>query len=427
MSDFFSVYLDYTADTEAHKIYHRWSVITSIGALLGRSNYIPFGHSRIFPNFFTMLIGDPGARKSSAIKLVNKLISDAGYEHFAATRSSREKFLLDLADVPEEEQIAGSNYGKKNTKEIDLTTENLWGSTVENKDEKEVYIVADEFNEFISSGNIDFYTTLGNLWDWDNENKNYADRVKNSKSVSIYQPMVSILGGNTQENFARAFPPEILGHGFLARLILIHGEHSGRLIAWPEAPDKELSMLIKETFSTILRLGRKKETKITPSAKELLATIYKEWPGMSDTRFRGYATRRYTHLLKLCIITMVACFKEEVDEIVVIYANTMLSAAEAGMPKALGEFGKSKTSDVANKILVTLNSANAPMEAKQLWRLFMKDLDNLSALGNILNGLATAEKVQYIKGAGWLPKKEVIKTNKFVDWSLLSEEERNLL
>lgn len=433
MNDFLSHYLEYTKDTEAHKVYHRWSAITSIGALLGRNSYISFGHSKLYANFYCMLLGEPGARKSSAIKLVKKLIAASGYETFSADRSSREKFLLDLGG---EEDGVGDVVSKAKNGH-DVTDLNLWGSSSSTvggtKEPKECFIVADEFNEFVSAGNIDFYTTLGNLWDWDDENKNYADKVKNTRSVSIYQPTISLLGGNTQENFARAFPPEILGHGFLSRLLLIHGIPSGRKIAFPTTPSEEETTAIISTLSKIRRsvTSNTGELLVESEARKLLEQIYIGAREVNDPRFKGYNTRRYTHLLKLCIITAAVMDSRTLNVNVVLYANTMLSAIEATMPVAIGEFGKSKNSDVAHKILGVLSGARAPISTKQIWTVVHKDLEKLQSLSDLLRNLQEAEKIQHVSGAGgkggWLPKKVVAEEVEFVDWSLLSEEERKML
>jgi hypothetical protein len=105
----------------------------------------------------------------------------------------------------------------------------------------------------------------------------------------------------------------------------------------------------------------------------------------------------------------------------------MLAAIEAKMPESIGEFGKSKNSDVAHKILTVLNAAHAPINAKQLWAVVHKDLERLTSLSELLHNLQAADKVQYIPQRGWLPKKEVAVEVRYVDWSLLTQEERNLL
>ena len=92
-------YFSYVVDTEAPLIFHRWTLLSALGAMLGRQYYFPFGHFKIHPNMYLMLIGNPGSRKTTAIGLARKLLARTGYDTFAAQRTSKEKFLLDLEGV----------------------------------------------------------------------------------------------------------------------------------------------------------------------------------------------------------------------------------------------------------------------------------------------------------------------------------------
>lgn len=419
------VYLLYSANTEPPAIFHRWSCITSISALLGRSIFLRHGHFRIFPNLYTMFLGNAGSRKSTAIKMCRNIISEAGYETFAAEKTSKEKFLLDLEGLEVEgEDGLGSRRGKSKTYDA-LTETNLWGDlNYEFAAPREVFICADEFNEFAGSGNMEFYTTLGNLWDWDKHKIPYQQRVKNSRSVSIYQPTVTLLAGNTPESFSRAFPPEVIGHGFLSRLLLIHGKKREVKIAFPESPPQEETDKITVQFKRIISRNKEGEIQITGEARELLTVIYERWPELPDVRFAHYSQRRFTQLLKLCITVAISMWRDEIDLEVVLYANTILSAAEATMPKALGEFGKARNSDVTHKIMMRLADARKPVGFKDLWTIVSNDLDKPLALQDLMHGLAQAEKIQYIQGQGYLPKIVVGDNPDFIDWNLLTTEER---
>jgi len=424
----YDAYLEYTLETEPPAIYHRWSAITSISALLGRSLYIRHGHFRIFPNLYTMLLGDTGSRKSSAIKMVKQLLEASGYESFAAEKTSKEKFLLDLEglQVDGEEALSGS-AARKAANYDSLTERNLWGEeNYEFAPPREVFICADEFNDFSGSGNMEFYTTLGNFWDWDNPKIPYRSRVKNSRSISIFQPTVSILSGNTPENFARAFPPEIMGQGFLSRLLLIHGKRREKSIAFPENPPQDETDKMVEHFRRVLGRGREGLFEIDGEAKELLTLIYDKWTDLPDIRFKSYSNRRFTQLLKLCLITSIAMWKDEVDLEAVLYSNTILTAAENVMPAGLGEFGKARNSDVTHKVMQFLQGARKPINYKEIWNVVRNDLDKPAALQDLLQGLAAAEKVQHVPGGtgGWLPRVALVSDPEFVDFTLLSEEER---
>jgi len=422
--NFIERHIEHTWETEPPRIFHRWSAISAVGASLARGFYIQHGHFRVFPNMYIKLIGDAGTRKSTAIKIMKKLLAGANYDNFAADKTRLEKFLLDLEGLTQEEDNGEPRPGSSaaRAKYDAVLATNLWGDSSDN-DPRECFICADEWNDFAPRGDIDFCTLLGNLWDWDDESRPYSHRLKNSKSVSIFQPTISILGGNTPDGFAKAFPPEMIGTGFLSRMILIHGERSGRKYTFPPVPNPEDTARISNELAFI-RASHFGQATLTKGAELILDTIYKGWEDIDDVRFKSYSNRRFTQLLKLCLICAAAEGRKDLTAEVVVRANTYLSAAEVAMPRALGQFGKSKNSDVANKVMDMLVATHKPLSIKDLWAHVHNDLENIRALGEILQGLQVAEKVQFVQGSGWLPKRVLSKEPEFVDYSLLTEEER---
>lgn len=417
MSNLFDTYLTYVDRTESPLIFHRWSLLTCIGAQLGRKYWLPFGDFKIYSNMYVMLMGDPGTRKSSAIKLAKRLLSNTGYDHFSGDRTSKEKFLLDLEGVEDE-----------TGKVIDRNTvmNNLFGDDGIMGDPKEVFVCADEFNEFVGTGNLEFLSLLGSLWDWDDESRPFKQRLKTSRSVSIYQPTISILAGNTHAGFAEAFPPQALGQGFLSRLVLVYGESSGKKIAFPEKPDETLKARLVEQIGAIGTEVRGEAT-ISDKARGMLTVIYNSFKGLDDARFKHYSTRRFTHLLKLCLLCSASRFSTEIGAEDVLLANTLLSFVEHRMPQALGEFGKARHADVASRILAILNDATVPMGAAELWKQVSSDLDNMQELNKLLINLAQAQKLQWFQAkgggaSGYLIKKKLLGNQQvYVDYSLLKE------
>lgn len=420
----FDQYFDLVKETEAPMIFHRWSMISCVSALLGRQVWIPFGSFRIFPNQYLMLIGEPGTRKSSAIKMARKLLAKAGYNKFSAEKTTKEKFLMDLEGTEEtaDNEVSASSVMK-----------NLFGSQLdEAQDPREVYIVADEFNDFMRCGDLEFHSMLGALWDYDDETTLYKQRLKNSKSIAIYQPTINLLGGNTHTGFNEMFPPQALGQGFLSRMLLIFSEPSGKKIAFPEPPDPLLQAKVIESLQQI-KTKMNGPMSLNAKAKEILHVLYNNYEGFSDIRFTSYFTRRYTHLLKLCIICAAAKQSTVIGQEEVIYANTILKYAEHFMPKALGEFGKAKNADVAAKVLTVLSKSLKPlpdMGKGGIWEQVSADLDRPEDLTKILQGLSQAGKIQWVSKtesgvSGWLIVRRSIKTNElYCDYELLREYER---
>jgi hypothetical protein len=269
-----------------------------------------------------MLLGSPGTKKSSAIKIGTKLLKAAGYNTFAAKKTRQEKFLLDLAEQSEAYGLDGIEISAEDR----LLDENLWGSVDEEEmvltqPPAECFIAADEFNNFIGPGNLDFISILGELWDYEGV---YDYKLKNSKSVYIPNPTVSILGGNTSAGFAHAFPVEAIGQGFFSRLIMVYGEPTGVKYTFPPPPDLKLQEEIVKYLHTI-KAELSGEVTITKEAVELLDTIYRKWDGIEDIRFEHYTNRRLTHLLKLCMLVAANKLSQIITVNNVIYANTILT------------------------------------------------------------------------------------------------------
>jgi len=425
--DFISLYLQYSNKTECPTFFNRWTAVSCLGAFLGRSIFFRHGHSIIHPNLYVMLIGSPGTKKSSAIKIGAKLLKQSGYNHFAAKKTRQEKYLLDLAEKSEaasRKLEGGADYS--------ILEQNLWGDAGDedqiesyiNRPPCESFIAADEFNNFIGLGNTDFISILGELWDYDGV---YDYRLKNSKSVFIPNPTISILGGNTATGFSQAFPPESIGQGFFSRLLLVYGEPSGIKYTFPPPPDlilqqKLLSML--QVIKTTLH----GELKISEEGMQLLDSIYMTWEGIKDLRFEHYANRRFTHLLKLCLVVAASRVSSSIELQDVVHANTLLTFTEHLMPKALGEFGKARNSGVSHKIMSVIDSARVPISIHNIWKLVHADLESRQQLAEILGNLQAAEKIQAVD-KGFLPIKAIREeaVTGSLDWSLLTDEERNLL
>jgi hypothetical protein len=403
---FLSSYLAYTAGGEVPVCFNRWAALSGIATILERNLFIPHGHSHIYPNQYLMLIGTAGTRKSTAVKLMKSMLIKAGFTSIAAERTSKEKFLVDLAGGDSSDYVG------------DILDKNLFGDDT-NTAVSPMAIMADEANDFFGYNNVDFLSLLGSLWDLEGT---YSSKTKTSGSISIPNPTISILSGNTPTGFAAAFPPEIIGQGFFSRILLIYGEPNGKRIPFPTIPDPH------HTADIVNYLQRIKSYHYgglgyTDTAKALLSLIYSSPKSIEDLRFDSYYNRRFTHLLKLCIIVAASKLEKEIGEQTVIEANTYLSYAESLMPKALGEFGKSRNSDVTHKILSFIE-AHDGVSLKQIIKLVSSDLDKTSDIGDIIRKLSQAEKIQTHAGIFFpMRKKSITDTTGTIDLSYLTQEE----
>ena len=405
-TDFFTAYMDYADldNSEAPPIYHRWVCASIIGALLGRSVHFQLGPHTIYPNQFIMLMGSPGTRKGSAMGVGKSLLKATGYSRFSADKTSKERFLMDMKAT---DLVNG--FDDLESIELDAASES--------------YICAGEFTDFIGQNNMEFVTMLTNLWDNLSE---YSQPKITGKSVLIPKPTVNLLGGNTVQGFALAFPPEALGNGFLSRVLMVYSEPTGIRIPWPG----ELDLLRKDALVQRLKLVRTLGGKfgVSRAGKELGTTIYNSEVAVEDPRFQYYAQRRYIHFLKLALIIAAAELSTEITDVHMIRANTMLAMAEKGMPRALGEYGKSKYAVVSGAILEYLMHRTRPATSTDIWKVVHKDITKVTELSEILSSLKAADKIQVmtIQGkTGYMPKLKPASEwpDRLLDKSWLTERE----
>lgn len=413
----FDLYFDFMQNKEPPNIFNRWCMVTSVGALLGRQFWLPFGESRLFPNTYCMLIGDPGSRKSTAIRISKRVVKYTGYRAFAADKTTKEKFLLDLEGA---DDIADGTT-------TNAVMQNLFGDEgYVPTDPREVYICADEFNEFLGAGNLEFLSLLGSMWDHDDVELPWTYRLKNSKSVAIYQPTISILGGNTHTGFAECFPPAAMGQGFLSRLLMIYGEESGRKETIPSTATEEVRNALIASLNHMREVVKGQAT-ITPKALQMLHVIYRQPPVIEDSRFKHYCSRRLTHLLKLCLVVAATNLTTTIGMQEVLTANSILSYAEHFMPQALGEFGVARNNSVGNRIIAILTERRGLVTHDFIWKQVINDLAKPEDLHALMQGFLQAGKVQYIVGNGdrktgyTIVRKMLSDQQLYVDYKLLRE------
>ncbi len=391
IKDVFDNYFNHVGEGEVPAIFHRWAFISIVCAAVGRKIHINFGHKNIYPNIYVMFIGDPGTRKSWSIDLASMLLAETGFNKFSNGRTSAEQFAHDLEAA---------------------SMENM-------EDYSQRFVNADEFLDFSGSHNNNFISMFTKLFDSPGV---YPHRYKNSAAINIIAPFVNILGGCTHATFSMTFPPEIIHTGFLSRLLLVHSEKKKGKITLPLGGTKDshdrLKMLLTE-----LQTVFEGEIKVSAKAFTAIDTIYHSFEDLSDARFSHYCSRRQTHLLKLCCLMAAMEQKTILSESHVVWANTLLSSIEDRFSQALGEFGKSKHSEVASKFMNALFAAEKPLTAIELWKVVQNDMDSLQDLTKLITGLQTAGKI--VRAAnGFLPSKHLSQNLPFVDFSLLTKEER---
>lgn len=414
LPQFTSTYTELAKTSEASEVLYAWAALSGTAAALGRNIGLPFGSGSIYPNLYINFVGDPGTRKSSAIKQCNSLLGKSGYDSFCGDKVTLQKLLCDLAGVDESGEVPD-----KPSKDFSLDKVTLEGLGYKGPqalpDYSEMFICQDEFSDFIGQNNFPMIAWLGNAWDIA---KAYEYRIRTGASLWIPTPTINILGGTTPGQFVNIFPTSVADQGFLSRMILVSAAATNKKFHHPAPPDARAVAAVIEHWKRI-RATVKGIVKVTPEADELLKAIYHDWKPLEDGRFAFYSTRRHTQLLKLCMIAAADRYSLAITPTDVIFANTLLLYTERHMPDALGAFGKEDNSDVSNRIVDLINRSNKPLSPHEIYPTIQRDIlypDFMKLIASLTQG----SMVQLANGK-FLPKKSPIQrpTDKHVDWGIL--------
>lgn len=395
--NFMQQYRRYTTGNESDPRYHVWAGLSIAAAKIGRNLYHTFGHQTIYPNLYVLLVGVPASRKSTALTIGRELIATTGYNTFAMEKTSREKFLLDFEEGFDIVTAIGQQVQKKGlldslldqpTTKIDmLAMLNMPANLMARP--KEVYLSLSEFCDFMGQNNSNFATTLTTLYD---NLPVYQERLKNSKSVNIPNPTVNLFGGLTPSHFDTHFPPELIGQGFMSRVILVYGKKTDKRVTRPPIKNPEVESELSLHLEKVGKL--KGEMKFSDGAEIALDKIYQSYHDIPDVRFQYYCARRLTHLIKVCMVVSALKLEKTISIDSLTEANTYLVGTEVDMPRTLGEYGEGKYSKVSQRIIETLNSNNNVMSMPELFKAVRQDVDNMRIFEEVLRTLAAAHQIQ---------------------------------
>ena len=367
-------YLKMVEHTEPPELYHVWSLVYMASCALGRRCYFQFGEGRIFPNMYVLLVGNPGARKSTAIGIAKKLTTGNKRIRFSPddTGGQRQGLIsamvddgLDLSvdDVDGlDKMFSDIDYQIRNGRNndaveadalkaldaIDTTTPYL-------ADRHTLYICASEFSSFIGIKSFELITFLTKMWD----GEEYDYRLKNSQ-CSIKEPLLGLIGGTTPVAIANSMPVESVGQGFMSRVILVYAERK-KAVARPKSFDTVLQDEIRQVITDIT-IGEQFSGGAFGEAVEaskLIDSLYDCDLPIDDYRFEFYKTRRHTHLIKtaMAIAALRGSFEISLED--VLDAEDLLKETETAMPDALGEFGLSAVSVVRQKIIDIIRTSGS--------------------------------------------------------------------
>lgn len=335
LPDWIEGYLEYTAQSEPPKIFHKWVAISTIASAMERKVKIEW-EKTLFPNMFIILVAKSGlARKGTALDFGEAFMRQIGV-NLAPSSTTREALIQSI------KEIAGLGMG---------------GATPEPS--AALTILAPELTVFLRYENVEMMTDLIAWYDCKTP---WSYRTVGRGVEEIRGLWINLLGASTPELIQRSIPADIVGGGLASRTLFVFADRDEHDVVFPwiyyhSDPAKELKRKLTSDLSAISTLHG------TVTYDEKFMAHYDPWYRnmkrnpvfVNDPNLSSYPTRRPVHLLKLC--TILSASKGDslhLDEDVFHRAVALLEEVEEKMPRVFMGAGTSFASATINAIMETV-------------------------------------------------------------------------
>ena len=336
LDDWLERYIQFTQNAESPTLYHLWSGLAAISSALRRKCYSNWGLTGyIYPNLYISLVGPPGGRKGSAMKIaksiVNKLEIPIGSDSLGSVQALYRELIMS-----EDDYIEHNGMPKKH---------------------KSISIWSEEFQVFLSDRDPTLIPNLTDLFDCA-DNWKYSTLKRGVENVS--NCWITIIGAITPSLLQARMSLDAVGGGLLSRIIFVVGYGAIKRVALPFL-SKEEEALKESLFIDLQQIANLSGPFVLSSD---FLKHYTRWyenssdaDGLDNDKFLGYNARRALHIKKICMIVSAS----ESDDMIIEgkhfeKALNILEVTEAEMPNAFHGIGMADHANVYAKVLSYIES-----------------------------------------------------------------------
>ena len=318
LNNWIDSYLEFVDNSEPPISYHYWTAVSTISAVLQRKCWANWGHENIYPNMYIILVGPPGGRKGTAMRVGKKFLSTIGQD-IGAEFMTRAAMAKELESFRGEVEVYGMDAPYIH---------------------HSLSIMPEELTVLVSDNNPDMIETLTDLFDCPD---NWRYVTKHQGKNYLRNVFLNLIGATTPRILQRRLSVDAAGAGLLSRIIFVVEQGRRKAVPLPFLSPGELRLqedLLHDLEQIASLNGPFKWDKKTI---ELYAKWYMDPNNLTpidDDKFVGYCSRRSLHLRKLSMIMSAArgndmfILKEDF-----LKALSMLEATESKMPMAYGGAG----------------------------------------------------------------------------------------
>jgi hypothetical protein len=280
LSSWIDAFIDYTADLESPEIFRRWAAIATIGATLEQKVW---AHTtdKIYPNMYTFIVGHPGVGKSRTITAARKLCETI------------EGYPIGPQSVSKASLVDALKKSRRSVTNVALGISEEYNSMILFSDDWQVTM--SEWNKELIAGLTTFYDVISS----------YSEMKRTKEiDIKIKAPQLNILAGSTPSQLMTTMPEGSWEQGFTSRAMFIFSDDrhiNETAFGRAEKDPKDLTHDLHVINALWGQLGNSEEfiQRVDTWRKSGMP------PVPNHPRLLHYNSRRFVHLLKLCIIACV--------------------------------------------------------------------------------------------------------------------------
>jgi len=357
--------------TEACDEYHFGTLATVIGTVIGRRVGGWYGRP-VFPNFFTVLVGDTGvSRKSTAASLGLKLLKDMSIPlvHTIHSVSTAEGLLSHMgAFNPDEDPPRDS-----------------WNNILH----------IDELATLLRKARQDFSSNLPPMLTNMYDSPDAISLPTRKAPLTLQKPFISILSSTTPEWLESSIQEEEVMGGFSNRFVYYTG-YPKPANPFPDSPDQDMWMvladMIKSLHDTEVRM-----IYMSDNAKRLWKSFYTDWRNQKFPGILGQIIERVPEqIFKMALLYAVTDGEVEISDVSMSAALAWGNYAIQSSSCVYGNFPLSSAGKVEAKILQLLSQNNNIMSISDIHRQLSGRV-RADQFWYIIGGLQQAERIELIK------------------------------
>lgn len=362
LSDWLEYYMCYTQRSEPPALYHLWCGLTAISSALRRKCYCDWGPLRgyIYPNVFVALVGPPGGRKGTAMKIAKNMTQELDIPLGADSLGSTPALYKELMDS-EDTYVESNGVTKKH---------------------KSLSIWSEEFRVFLSDKDQMLIPSLTDLFDCADV---WKYKTLSRKTEDLSNCFITIIGGITPALLQESLSQTSVGGGLISRIIFVvgHGPKQRSALQYLTDEEEDIRNKLRQDLQEIANLqGQFKMSK--PFLRAYIKWYERDYDSSAfqNEKFAGYHNRKPLHINKLC---MLLSSSESNDLILkeehLTKALALMQATEYEMPGAFYGLGMSDKANVYTKILSFIESKES-FDFSELVQTFHLDVESIDQLRN---------------------------------------------